>query len=103
MPSNSMKRRLARLQGPELLPIEVPDEIRTLVRKHVASISTDAEAAEVARRYEPEFGWAAALTFRQMLNWARKCIAERGAHILQDDAQWLEIWRGVLWGHVYED
>ena len=64
MPSKAMKRRLARLQGPELLPIEVPDEIRALVRKHVASVSTDAEAAEVARRYEPEFGWAAALTFR---------------------------------------
>jgi hypothetical protein len=75
MPSCAMTRRLARLQGPELLPIEVPDEIRALVREHVGSIATDAEAAEIARRYEPEFGWAAALTFHQMLNWARKCIA----------------------------
>ena len=104
MPSDAMERRLARLQEPELPDdLVVPDEIRVLVRQHVGSISTDEKAAEVARRYEPTMGWEGALEFRDMLNWARKAIKERGEGILHDDVAWSEIWRAVLWGSVYGD
>ena len=104
MPSDAMRRRFARLQEPELpADLQVPDEIRALVRQHVGSISTNEEAAEVARRYEPTLGLEGALEVRDMINWARQCIAERGEGILHDDAAWSGIWRGVLWSRVYGD
>ncbi len=65
MTSDTMKRRLERLQGPQLPnDLHVPDETRALVRQHVGSIKSDVEAAEVARRYEPSLGhpWIAKVT-----------------------------------------
>ena len=104
MPSDTLKRRLERLQGPQLPnDLQVPDEIRALVRQHVGSIKSDEEVAEIARQYEPTMGWEGALQLRDMINWARKCTAERGEGILHDDAVWSEIWRGVLWGSIYGD
>ena len=102
MPSNSLKRRLARLQQDlELLPVEVPAEYRDLIRQHIISIGPDVGIAEIARRFG--LGWARAHTVRGRFDWARKCIAKRGAHILEDETEWTEIWRGMLWGDVYED
>ena len=104
MPSDAMRRRLARLQEPELpADLQVPDEIRALVRQHVGSISTNEEAAEIARQYEPTLGLEGALELPGMINWARKAIKERGEGILHDDVAWSEIWRGVLWSSVYRD
>ena len=103
MPTDTMRRRLARLQEPELpADLQVPDEIRAFVRQHVGLIKSN-EAAEVARHYEPSLDWEDALAVRDMINWAWKCIAERGEGILHDDAAWSGIWRGVLWGKVYGD
>ena len=98
MPTEKMKRRLDRLRGNQLPPDQIPGTIRKLTTLIASGLKSDAEAAQVARRWEPALGPDSALEFRDTLIWARKRIAERGGlcpALYGADILWSETWAGV--------
>ena len=78
MPSEKMRRRLDRLRGNMLPPEQIPSAIRSLVTLLGGRVKSDQHAEEIAKRYEPVFGPDGAREFLDMLNWARRRLAERG-------------------------